>query len=260
MAVELDVHPVFLSPGEGEVVTERPERTVRLLFSHELLDVTWTRYETGERGPDPHVHRQHADAFYVLEEALTFELGPDLQRTLASAGTFVAVPPNVIHSFRNEGSARTCFLNFHAPSGGFADALRRITAGFDSFDPPADGGRSAAEATISHPGEGERFERELRVLSIKADLPQLSANELVFERGWEGVEPHTHDDHVDSFFVLDGNVEFIAGGSTRRAGPGTFVADPPGAQHGFRIADTARIALLNVHAPDAGFAERIRRG
>ena len=38
------------------------------------------------------------------------------------------------------------YLNFHAPGGGFADYLRGVSAGFDSEDPPADGGRPVEEA------------------------------------------------------------------------------------------------------------------
>ncbi len=74
--------------------------------------------------------------------------------------------------------------------------------------------------------------------------------------GFEGVDPHSHDDHVDSFFVLDGEIEFLNG----TGGPGTFVAAPPGAVHGFKIAgDRAPISLLNFHAPDTGFTDRLRR-
>ena len=41
--MELDVAQlVLLAPGEGETVNERSEHTIRILFSHELLDVTWS--------------------------------------------------------------------------------------------------------------------------------------------------------------------------------------------------------------------------
>jgi quercetin dioxygenase-like cupin family protein len=259
MAVELDVaQPVLLDPeaGEGETVVDQPRRTIRILFSHDLLDATWSRRESGERGATPHVHREHTDAFYVLEGELTFRIGPDLEQVTAPAGTLVAVPPNVIHGFDNDGSQRVCFLNFHTPSGGFADYLRGVTPGFDSFDPPADGGEPQDTAIISPPGAGERLARGNRAHFIKAQLPHLAAIELSFEPGFEGVDPHSHDDHVDSFFVLDGEVEFLNG----TGGPGTYVAAPPDAVHGFKIAgDRAPITLLNIHAPDTGFTDRLRR-
>jgi quercetin dioxygenase-like cupin family protein len=257
--VELDVaQPVLLRPaaGEGETVVDTDTRTLRILFSHELLDVTWTRHEGGERGAEPHVHRAHTDSFYVLEGELTFRLGPDLEHVTAPAGTFVAAPPNVVHGFDNDSSERVCFLNFHAPSGGFADYLRGVNSGFDSFDPPVDGGEPRDTAIVSLPGEGEYLAREVRGHTIKAQLPDIAAIELSFEPGWEGVDPHTHEDHVDAFFVLDGEVEFVVGGGA----PGTFVAAPPHAVHWFRIPDGGGpISLLNIHAPDTGFTDRLRR-
>jgi quercetin dioxygenase-like cupin family protein len=257
--MKLDVvQPVLLNPsaGEGETVNERGEHTVRILFSHDLLDVTWSQFGPGERGAEPHVHHQHTDSFYVLEGEVTFRLGPDLERVTAPAGTFVAVPPNVIHGFDNDGAQRACFLNFHAPCGGFADYLRGINPGFDSYDPPADGGEPPSAAIVSLPGEGERLARGNRAHFIKAQLPHIAAIELSFEPGWEGVDPHSHDDHVDSFFVLDGEVEFVNGAG----GPGTFVAAPPDVEHWFRIpGGGAPITLLNIHAPDTGFTDRLRR-
>ena len=109
---------------------------------------------------------------------------------------------------------------------------------------------------VSRPGDGERFERENRTITIRVDLPGLSVFEIEFDETFT-VDPHTHDDHVDTFFVLEGEVEFTVADNTVRAGPGTLLAAPPGARHGFRsAAGTARV--LNFHAPDAGFAEFIR--
>jgi quercetin dioxygenase-like cupin family protein len=261
--MELDVQPLLLGPEEGETITDAAGRTIRILLAHELLDVTWARYEPGERGPDPHVHHRHVDAFYVLSGELEFGLGREgAEEVRGPAGTLVAVPPDVVHTFGNESSATATFLNLHAPSTGFADSLRARRDGvevrrWDIFPPPADGGRPVSEAIVSLPGQGEVLQGEDREHRIKADLPQLSVIELAFPPGWEGVDPHTHADHVDAFFVLDEEVDFTVGNDVRRAGPGVFVAAVPGARHGFR--SDGRIALLNLHAPDTGFAERLRR-
>ncbi len=61
---------VLLPVDGGEAMSDRPERTVRALFEHPMIDVTWSRYEPGQRGPDPHVHHEHTDAFYVVEGEL----------------------------------------------------------------------------------------------------------------------------------------------------------------------------------------------
>jgi quercetin dioxygenase-like cupin family protein len=108
-------------------------------------------------------------------------------------------------------------------------------------------------------GGGERFERPgVTSQRVLAELPELEAIELTFEPGWEGVGPHTHDDHVDSFYVLEGEVEFLLGERTIRGGPATYVAVPQGVLHGFRNAGSGRIRILNFHTPAAGFIQGLR--
>src|SRR5690348_13234890 len=91
------------------------------------------------------------------------------------------------------------------------------------------------------PGEGERIgPNGHRVL---AELPHVELVELSFAADWEGVDPHTHSDHTDSFLVLDGEVEFFFDGEWRRSGPGTFVSAPPNVEHGFRPAGSSPIRV-----------------
>jgi quercetin dioxygenase-like cupin family protein len=110
------------------------------------------------------------------------------------------------------------------------------------------------------PEGGERLERTARHHRILGELPQLEVIELRFGPDFEGVDPHTHGDHADSFYVLDGEAEFRVGDRVFRAGPGSFVAAPPGVVHGFRNAGDGELRLLNIHAPNVGFAERLRDG
>jgi quercetin dioxygenase-like cupin family protein len=141
---------------QGETITERDARDVILLVAREETSMTWSRYGPGEQGPDPHVHREHTDSFYVLSGELAFQLGPELEQTIVPAGGFVSVPPNLIHAFANEGEAEAVFINVHTPHGGFAEFMRGRRdgrdVGFDSFDPPADGGSPASAATVVRPG------------------------------------------------------------------------------------------------------------
>jgi quercetin dioxygenase-like cupin family protein len=248
----------LLPPGEGETITDRDARDVRILVDEPQMTLTWSRYEAGERGPDPHIHRKHADAFYIVEGEIEFGLGPGAEHVVrAPAGSVVLAPPNVVHTFANESDARAVYLNFHAPNGGFADFLRaardKREFEWDSWDPPEDGGRPASHAVVCLPDEGERFERGDRTVTILADTPELSFLELAVTPGWEGVDPHTHDDHLDGFFVLDGEIEFLAG----HAPEGAVMVAATGVQHGVHR-PTGDTTLLNFHAPDAGFAGRIR--
>jgi quercetin dioxygenase-like cupin family protein len=147
-----------LGPGEGEHTSDRSERTVTIKADREEFALTWSRYETGQSGPDPHIHREHDDCFYVLEGELLYEVGPDLSPVTAGPGTFVLVPPHVVHTFRNESGSTAFFLNVHAPGCGFGAYLRALRDGrrkeaerFDSYDPPEDGGAAGDGVVVGEP-------------------------------------------------------------------------------------------------------------
>jgi quercetin dioxygenase-like cupin family protein len=111
------------------------------------------------------------------------------------------------------------------------------------------------DGIVVQPGEGERVRRH-RVL---AELPELEVFELRFSPDFEGVDLHRHADHVDAFYVLEGEAEFTVDGNVVRARPGTWVAAPVGVEHGFRVAGDSDLVMLNVHGPNTGFGERLRR-
>jgi quercetin dioxygenase-like cupin family protein len=112
------------------------------------------------------------------------------------------------------------------------------------------------DVIVSRPGEGEYFERPDGYRLIRVATEQISVIEIDFDESLV-VDPHTHEDHVDSFLVLEGRVEFAAGDEAVVLGPGSFISAPVGVRHGFRSAG-GRARVLNFHAPDAGFADGIR--
>jgi len=177
--MELDVgHPILLVPGEGEVVGDSSERRVEILCDRDELCVTWTRFGPYRDGASPHIHRSHCDLFFVLRGELTFLVGPDHEERVLPTGTLALAPPFVVHGFRNGSDAELRYLNFHAPSGGFADYLRGVSAGFDSEDPPADGGRPAAEAIVVPPGTaGVLLERDEIRIEVREE-PEPASNRL----------------------------------------------------------------------------------
>jgi uncharacterized cupin superfamily protein len=61
--------------------------------------------------------------FYVLEGTLTMRLGD--ATTELPAGSFVCVPPGVVHTFSNPGDAPVRFLNFNTP-GGWENYMRDL--------------------------------------------------------------------------------------------------------------------------------------
>jgi mannose-6-phosphate isomerase-like protein (cupin superfamily) len=69
----------------------------------------------GREGPSAHVHEDEDDAFYVLDGELVFTVEGD--EIAAPAGTFVLVPPGVLHTFANRTETPVRILNIHTPAG-----------------------------------------------------------------------------------------------------------------------------------------------
>jgi quercetin dioxygenase-like cupin family protein/ketosteroid isomerase-like protein len=251
-----------VSLADGETISDRAQRNVVLLADRPDLSMTWSRYAAGEPGPGLHVHHEHTDAFYVLEGQMTFRLGPAGDRVTVGAGGFVAVPPNIAHGFANESDAEARFLNFHAPDAGFAAFMRAAARGeelaFDSFDVPSDGGLPASGAIVSAPGEGERMAGDTRTALMKVALSEISLAEWVIPGDFEGPPVHDHDDQVDAFYVIDGELEVTVEDSAYFAGPGMLACVPRGVRHTFGHPSQRPARFLNIHAPDAGFAEFLR--
>ena len=84
----------------------------------------------------------------------------------------------------------------------------------------------------------------------KALLDELFVAEM---NATMNVDPHVHLEHVDSFFVLDGEFTFERVGEEAVLGPGTYALAPPRLVHGFRPGNSR---VLNVHAPGRYWARR----
>jgi mannose-6-phosphate isomerase-like protein (cupin superfamily) len=104
--------PVVIAPGEGHRIGNveflaRTADTPRFTFG--IIEIT------AGRVLEEHVHAEEDDAFYILEGELTFTFGDET--AAAPPGTFVLVPPGVLHGFRNDGATPVRMLNLHAPAG-----------------------------------------------------------------------------------------------------------------------------------------------
>ena len=131
-------------------------------------------------------------------------------------------------------------------------------ATFDTAEPPPGGGRPLVDAIVSGPGEGESLVRGNRTALLKAALPELSLFEFEVEGELGGPPPHHHDEQTDNFYVLDGELNVLVDEATRRAGPGTLASIPRGTTHTFSHSGAGTVRFLNLHAPDAGFADFLR--
>jgi quercetin dioxygenase-like cupin family protein len=239
---------IVIPPGQGEVVGDAPDRRVEILSDDDSVHATWSRFGPRRAGADPHVHRMHADHFYVLEGELTVTLGSSGD-VVVRAGELARVPPQVVHGFRNGSDAEVRYLNFHVPGLGFAGFMRALRDGrpaaYDQFPPPEQGARPASEASI---GGGAAAERGV----LLADAPELGIAEIAAADETQ----HVHARHVESFYVLDGAVVLTAGDRELHADAGSWVQIPAGVAHA--VSSSAPARLLSLHTPNCGFGAFVR--
>jgi quercetin dioxygenase-like cupin family protein len=258
MAVQLDVaHGIALRRSEGEEVATRAQRSVLVKAELEQIAVTESWYGSRQDGADLHLHRAHADSFYVLEGELTFRTAGASLR--APEGAAFVAPPGVVHGFDNDVDAPVRFLNFHTPDRGFIQSMRARRDAttydptrYDSWPPEGD---APAGATVIPPGDGDRLESDDRVATIMVARDELALVVFELQPGFDGPNAHVHRRHVDSFYVVEGEPELRVGDATIRGEPGTFVAAPPGTVHSFANRGSRPARVVNVHAPSCGFPE-----
>lgn len=248
---------------DGEPILRREKREISILVAREEVTITQARYAAGEQVAGPHIHHEHTDAFYVLEGELTFEIGREAETSTISSGGFVAAPPEVAHSFRNDNDRPARWLTIHAHDGGFAAFMRGLRDGaeveWDISAVPAEGGLPASEAIVSPRVGGERLGSGHRLCWLRCALPDVCVVE------WHLRGPHPdlpfdhHDSRVDSFFVIEGELEAMLAGTSHTVGPGTLISVPRGMHYTLNHYGSGRARMLSLHTPDRGFADHLRR-
>ncbi|WP_400193947.1 cupin domain-containing protein [Hymenobacter sp. B81] len=85
--------------------------------------------EPHAEGPGAHLHEAHDEVFYVLAGTTSILVGDTWIQ--AERGTFIRVPANTLHDFRNQTDQQTGVLNFFIP-GGFERNMPAIVSWFAS--------------------------------------------------------------------------------------------------------------------------------
>lgn len=140
--------PVVLLPGQGErieagasvVIVKATAATTGGAFS-----MSESTLPPGMSGPPPHAHRVTTDTFYVLDG--TLHLIVDDRAIDAPAGSYVLVPPGVVHTFANTTREPVRFLNINAP-GGWEHYLRDLAAAMEAGVMP--GSAEFAQVVANH--------------------------------------------------------------------------------------------------------------
>src|SRR5919201_2706303 len=96
---------IHIEPGRGNAFSAAGG-VYRVLAS---VEETGGAYALSEirvspgNGPPPHVHSRDDEAFFVLEGEINFQIGDET--IVANPGSFLQVPRNIPHTFKNCGSS-----------------------------------------------------------------------------------------------------------------------------------------------------------
>ena len=110
---------IFVGPDEGKALPNPVGGRMVVKVRDEDTAGAYSMYDNtippGSPGPRPHIHRDHEEAFYVLEGELTVRVGP--RTILAPAGSFVVVPRGVVHRPSKPGGTAGQVLTDLFPGG-----------------------------------------------------------------------------------------------------------------------------------------------
>ncbi len=103
---------------------------------------------------------------------------------------------------------------------------------------PAEGGLPASEAIVSPEASGEHLESGNRLCWLRCALADLCVVEWHLRGPHPDLPIHHQNRHVDSFFMIEGELEATLAGTRQTVGPGTLISGPPRhAAHGSTTAD-----------------------
>lgn len=108
-------------------------------------------------------------------------------------------------------------------------------------------GAGAHVMSPSTPLERTLTHRGITITVLGGDVPGCRHTLIAYTAppGFAGVQPHTHRETTEWFYVLEGILAWSIGDREGRGGPGTHVEVPPGTRHVWRNgADDGPLRML----------------
>ncbi|HKJ48534.1 MAG TPA: cupin domain-containing protein [Christiangramia sp.] len=101
-------------------------------------------------------------------------------------------------------------------------------------------------------------ELNIWVLGHKVSPQNLSANyDMAIGESLPdvpGPPPHHHEKYHESFYIMEGEMDFVINGEPKKIKKGESVDIPPGTLHTFKNSGTSNCKWVNIHSPK-GFSE-----
>ena len=85
-------------------------------------------------------------------------------------------------------------------------------------------------------------------LAGKEQQAPVGISMLELEPGAE-IPVHTHDENIDSIYVMSGQAEIYADGKWREVSEGDYCFVPAGQEHGVKNPGDQKLRLFIVHSP-----------
>jgi quercetin dioxygenase-like cupin family protein len=108
----------IVEPNRGKHMAV-PGQINTIVVSKEDTGGTYSIIESkvfpGAAGPVPHIQTREHEGFYLVQGQLTFTV--DKERIEAKQGTFINVPPNILHTFKNETDEIAKLITILSPPG-----------------------------------------------------------------------------------------------------------------------------------------------
>lgn len=117
----------------------------------------------------------------------------------------------------------------------------------------------SAQPVFSMSGHRLSFEEDgVTEIEVVVTNAQSEGRYSVMRSRWLStfqVPPHFHKSHSETFYVLDGQVEWTVSGETRVLKPGDAVHIPPNTVHSVRVVGGQDMHMLMIYEP-GGYEEQ----
>ncbi|MEO1732134.1 MAG: cupin domain-containing protein [Pseudomonadota bacterium] len=111
--------------------------------------------------------------------------------------------------------------------------------------------------TMHRPGDGANYDWENDHTFVKVGAADTGGAYTLMEDNLKATFAlglHRHDTHAETFYFLEGAVDFYVDGDWHRCTAGTTIHVPPGVPHACKVADDAPAKMLMIYQP-SGFDE-----